>query len=92
MWNSEGAMVGWIGVDKIAVGIYSVGDQLRLEAVEAVKDLQKLGIRVAMLTGDSSATAEHAHKKVKLCFLICLTDFVKFYHTYLMEIETSFWQ
>jgi cation transport ATPase len=40
MWNSEGAMVGWIGVDKIAVGIYSVGDQLRLEAVEAVKDLQ----------------------------------------------------
>jgi hypothetical protein len=45
-----------------------------------------------MLTGDSSATAEHAHKKVKLCFLICLTDFVKFYHTYLMEIETSFWQ
>jgi hypothetical protein len=53
---------------------------------------QKLGIRVAMLTGDSSATAEHAHKKVKLCFLIFLTDFVKSYHTYLMEIEMSFWQ
>lgn len=39
-WNRSGATVGWIGVDKVAVGVYSVADQLRKEAVEAVKDLK----------------------------------------------------
>ena len=39
-WNNSGATVGWIGVDKVAVGVYSVADQLRKEAVEAVKELK----------------------------------------------------
>jgi Cd2+/Zn2+-exporting ATPase len=39
-WSSQGATVGWIGVDNIAVGMFSVADQLRPEAVEAVKDLK----------------------------------------------------
>lgn len=39
-WSGQGATVGWIGVDGRAVGIYSVSDQLRVEAVEAVRDLK----------------------------------------------------
>jgi Cd2+/Zn2+-exporting ATPase len=40
LWSSEGATVGWIGVDKVAVGVYGVADQLRTEAIEAVCNLK----------------------------------------------------
>ncbi|XP_073390566.1 uncharacterized protein [Physcomitrium patens] len=64
LWSSQGATVGWIGVDNMAVGVYGVADQLRTEAVEAVRNLKKLGIKVAMLTGDSASAASFAHKKI----------------------------
>lgn len=40
LWSSQGATVGWIGVDKVAVGVYGVADQLRTEAIEAVRNLK----------------------------------------------------
>jgi Cd2+/Zn2+-exporting ATPase len=43
-WSSFGATVGWIGVDGNAIGIYSVGDQLRPEAPEAVKKLKVISL------------------------------------------------
>ena len=43
-WSSFGATVGWIGVDGNAIGIYSVGDQLRPEAPEAVKKLKVVSL------------------------------------------------
>ena len=41
-WSSSGATVGWIGLDGIPIGIFSVGDQIRPEAVEAVRKLKVL--------------------------------------------------
>ncbi|KAG0569195.1 hypothetical protein KC19_6G072400 [Ceratodon purpureus] len=63
-WSRSGATVGWIGLDGISIGIFSVGDQLRPEAAEAVRDLKKLGIQVAMLTGDSTAAATYVQNKI----------------------------
>jgi Cu+-exporting ATPase len=41
-----------------------ISDTLKDESVQAIKDLHKLGIKVAMLTGDHKLTADHIGKKV----------------------------
>ncbi|XP_058073762.1 cadmium/zinc-transporting ATPase HMA2-like [Magnolia sinica] len=56
--NEAGVMVGYVGVDGRLVGFFCLADQIRSEAIAAVQELQKLGIQVIILTGDSNATAE----------------------------------
>lgn len=46
------------------LGIIAVADTVRTGAAEAVKQLQKMGISVAMLTGDNKFTAEYVAKLV----------------------------
>ncbi len=51
--------------DKNAVlGVIMIADAIKSEAVEAVKNLHKLGIKVVMLTGDHKNTAEYIAKLV----------------------------
>ncbi|MEX2598546.1 MAG: heavy metal translocating P-type ATPase, partial [Dehalococcoidia bacterium] len=46
------------------VGLIAVADTLRPESAEAVQRLQGMGVEVAMLTGDTRATAEAIAKQV----------------------------
>lgn len=48
----------------VVLGVVMVADAIKPEAVEAVKDLHKLGIKVIMLTGDHKNTAEAIAKEV----------------------------
>jgi Cu+-exporting ATPase len=41
-----------------------ISDTLKEESVQAIKDLHKLGVKVAMLTGDHKLTAAHIAKQV----------------------------
>lgn len=41
------------------LAVIMVADAIKPEAIEAVKDLHKLGIKVVMLTGDNKNTARH---------------------------------
>ncbi len=56
-WATAGRTVLHVVVDGRVVGALAVEDVIRSESVEAVAALHDLGIRVAMITGDSHAVA-----------------------------------
>ena len=57
-WMSEGRTVLYVIRDATVIGSLAVEDEIRPESAEAVKELHELGIRVAMITGDSKAVAD----------------------------------
>ncbi|MCO5558291.1 hypothetical protein L7F22_011870 [Adiantum nelumboides] len=63
-WKSQGLTICWVAVDEKPTLIMSAGDQLRSEAGEAVRDLRRLGLRLAMLTGDSLDVANNVQRKL----------------------------
>lgn len=48
------------------VGTITVADTIREEAREAIRDLKRAGIRVAMITGDSEEVAKHVAKELTI--------------------------
>lgn len=60
---SEGAGIVVVERDDTPIMTFRVEDVLRHDAVEAIRNLQKMGIEVELLTGDRKATAEYiAHQ------------------------------
>ena len=57
-WDSQGRTVLHVLVDGKVAGAIAVEDEIRPESREAVDLLHGLGIRVAMITGDSQAVAD----------------------------------
>ncbi|MFF7867957.1 heavy metal translocating P-type ATPase [Streptomyces qaidamensis] len=53
----EGATVVLVERDDVLLGAIAVRDELRPEAVETIRELHRLGVNVAMLTGDNARTA-----------------------------------
>ena len=56
-WDSRGRTVLHVVVDGQIAGILALEDEIRAESGEAISALHSLGIRVAMITGDSEAVA-----------------------------------
>jgi len=46
------------------LGVVMVADAIKVEAIEAIKNLHKLNIKVVMLTGDNKNTAEYIAKQI----------------------------
>ncbi|KAL7600040.1 hypothetical protein Lser_V15G23596 [Lactuca serriola] len=63
-FNSEGKSMGYILIGSSLVGVFSLSDSCRTGAKEALKELKSMGIKTAMLTGDSKAAANHAHDQL----------------------------
>jgi Cu+-exporting ATPase len=59
----EGKTVMFIGIDGKAAGLIAVADTIKPDAVNAVRQLRKMGIEVAMVTGDNQRTAEAIAKQ-----------------------------
>ncbi len=57
-WAAEGASVLHVVVDGRIAGVLALEDEIRPESREAVAQLHRLGVRVAMITGDSLAVAD----------------------------------
>lgn len=62
--RSEGQTVMFVAIDGVLSGLIGVADPIKETTPEAIHDLQKLGIRVVMVTGDSRLTAQAVAKKV----------------------------
>ena len=46
------------------LGAFAVEDEIRPESREAVSELHRLGIRVAMITGDSKTVADSVARRI----------------------------
>jgi Cu2+-exporting ATPase len=57
-WASEGKTVLYVVAEGRLLGAFAVEDEIRPESREAITKLHRLGIRVAMITGDSKAVAD----------------------------------
>lgn len=60
--RSDGATVIFIAVDGKAAGLLAIADPIKESTPEAIKQLQKQGLRIVMLTGDNRRTAEAVAK------------------------------
>lgn len=63
-WSAEGRTVLAVVVDGRVVGALAVEDEIRPESAAAVASLHALGIRVAMITGDSEAVARSVARRL----------------------------
>jgi len=57
-FQSRGATVLLIGLDGCAAGGLAVSDRIKKSTPKALEELRALGVKVVMLTGDSTRTAE----------------------------------
>jgi Cu2+-exporting ATPase len=64
IWTSEGRTVLYVLQNGAVIGALAVEDEIRPESAEAVKALHELGVRVAMITGDSQAAADSVAKRL----------------------------
>ena len=63
-WDREGRTVLHVIVDGRVVGAIAVEDEVRQESREAIDALHALGVRVAMITGDSQAVADSVARRL----------------------------
>jgi Cu+-exporting ATPase len=64
--EGEGKTVLVTAVDGKATGLLAVSDTLKEHSKEAIEDLQKMGLKVVMLSGDTKRTAEAISKQLGL--------------------------
>uniref|UniRef100_A0A0E0LIQ4 HMA domain-containing protein n=1 Tax=Oryza punctata TaxID=4537 RepID=A0A0E0LIQ4_ORYPU len=60
----KGVSIGYVICDGELAGVFSLSDDCRTGAAEAIRELGSLGIKSVMLTGDSSAAAMHAQSQL----------------------------
>lgn len=62
----DGKTIGHIYCEGILIGTFTLSDECRSGVIEALKELKKLGIKTAMLTGDNQASALYIDEQVNL--------------------------
>jgi Cu2+-exporting ATPase len=63
-WAREGRTVLHVVADGRVVGALALEDEIRAESFEAVPELHAMGLKVAMITGDSQAVAESVARRL----------------------------
>jgi Cu+-exporting ATPase len=63
-YREEGQTVMFVAVDGNAAGFLGVADPVKATTPQAIEQLHRAGLRVAMLTGDSAATAQAVARKI----------------------------
>ena len=63
-WASDGKTVLYVVAQTRLLGAFAVEDEIRPESSAAINELHRLGIRVAMITGDSKAVADSVARRI----------------------------
>lgn len=63
-WAADGRTVLHVLADGLVLGAVALEDEIRPESAEAVRHLHRLGVRVAMITGDSQAVADSVARRI----------------------------
>ncbi|HEY8075380.1 MAG TPA: heavy metal translocating P-type ATPase, partial [Labilithrix sp.] len=64
--RQEGATVSFVAIDDRYAGLVAIGDELKPGAHEAIRELQRRGLRIVMMTGDARSTARHVARALDL--------------------------
>jgi len=67
---SEGKTPMYISIDGILRGIVAVADTVKPSSKSAIQSLHKMGIKVAMITGDNKKTADAIAKQVGIDIIL----------------------
>ena len=65
-WAAQGRTVLHVVAGDRVIGALAVEDEIRPESAQAVEDLHRQGIRVAMITGDSQAVADAVAQRLSI--------------------------
>ena len=57
-WGKQSKTVIWFADSKQALSVIAISDKIKETSVEAIKEMQEMGIDLYMLTGDNEATAK----------------------------------
>lgn len=58
LWSKQAKTVIWFANSKQALSVLAISDKIKDTSVNAIKELQAMGIELYMLTGDNEATAK----------------------------------
>jgi Cu2+-exporting ATPase len=75
-WQLSGQTVMFLILDNAVEGIIGVTDKIKETSAKAIQSLQKMGVKVIMLTGDNEITAKAVAGELRLDGFIadCLPD------------------
>ena len=65
-WQLTGQTVMYLLIENKVEGIVSVADTIKKTSEKAIRELQKMGVKVYMLTGDNKFTAKAVAEELKL--------------------------
>jgi P-type Cu+ transporter len=68
--EEEGKTVMFVAINKKVAGLIAVADTIKESSQEAIQNIEKLGIKTAMITGDNERTAKAIAKKIGLDYVI----------------------
>ncbi len=63
-WSTDGKTVLYAVAQDRLLGAFAVEDEIRPESSEAITALHRLGIRIAMITGDSKTVADSVARRI----------------------------
>ncbi|KAL6137517.1 hypothetical protein ACLB2K_062809 [Fragaria x ananassa] len=72
--GNGGKTIGYIYCGGTPAGIFALSDACRLGAAEAVRELKKIGIKTALLTGDSHTAAIHTNEQLEQAFEVVYAE------------------
>ena len=66
----EGKTPIFVGIDDKYIGVIGVADKIKENSIESIANLKKMGMKIAMITGDKKETAEIIGKKVGIDIIL----------------------